>query len=301
VKLVLSIDGGGIRGILPATLLDVLQRSAHWPKFDMIAGTSTGGILACGLCSGVPAKQMLELYTTHGGEVFDRKLASGFVDPKYDSANLERLLKAVLGSRKLSQASPELLVPSYCVQYPSPVAVDGVPSGAGSWFFKSWDARGEAHSDFALWQVARATSAAPTYFPTASVAGYWFVDGGVFANNPALCALVDAMKLWPDDEIKLLSLGTGAKVTAIDGLDSQGWGIAQWATEITTLFMDGAADATSYHLNTLLGPRFLRCEIPLVGVADAFDDASALNITNLQALGVKFTSLNLARVVQFLS
>ena len=290
MRLVLSIDGGGIRGILPATLLKALQSSGGWPAFDMVAGTSTGGIIAIGIAAGVPVAKMLDLYVNHGGEVFDRDLASGIITPKYHADKLEGLLQSVLGAKWLSEASPEMLVPSYCVENP-----------VGSWFFKSWQARADRNFDFKLWQVARATSAAPTYFPTANVGGKWFVDGGVFANNPALCAWSDARKLWPNDEIKVLSLGTGAKTKEISGSDSAGWGIAQWVTDISSVFMDGAADATSYILSEILGPNLLRCEIPLSGVNDAFDDASVSNIANLQNLAAKFTLANLDKVKAFVT
>lgn len=301
MKLVLSIDGGGIRGILPGRLLQALQESSHYPTFDLIAGTSTGGIIACGLTTGIPAKTMVGLYTDSGGEVFHSNFAGGIFSPKYGADNLEKILQQILGQKKLSDAKPELLIPSYCIQFPNPIDTDGdgIAEGAGSWFFKSWDARGNPAFDLPLWKVARATSAAPTYFPTASFNGHWMVDGGVFANNPSDCAWAAASRLWPSEEIKVLSIGTGAKVEALDGPRSQNWGAAAWAPEIPAVFMDGGADKTSYIMRTLLGDRFLRCEIALMGVNDDFDDASFQNIANLNKLADKFVSDNLPRVIEF--
>jgi hypothetical protein len=278
-----------------------MQEGGCYPKWDMIAGNSTGGIIACGLVSGISAKTMVSLYSDHGGEVFQARPLGGVLFPKYSADALEGFLKSTLGTKTLKDASPELLVPSYCVQLGFPWEIDGIPTSAASWFFKSWNAKSGKSHDVPLWQVARATSAAPTYFPTAQLDLGWFVDGGVFANNPALCAYADAAKLWPGEEIKILSIGTGAKITALDGQASSGWGAIAWAADIASVFMDGAADATTYVLCTILGPNLLRCEIPLTGVSDAFDDASPLNIANLETLADKFISENLSRIKAFVA
>jgi hypothetical protein len=278
-----------------------MQEGGCYPKFDMIAGNSTGGIIACGLVSSISAKEMVSLYSDHGADVFQSRPLGGVLFPKYSADVLENFLKSTLGDRKLSDSNPELLVPSYCVQLGFPWNIDGVPTATAWWFFKSWEAKSGKTHDTLLWQIARATSAAPTYFPTAKLDLGWFVDGGIFANNPALCAYADAMNLWPDDEIKILSIGTGAKVTALNGAASTGWGAIAWAQEIAPVFMDGAADSTSYILNTILDKNHLRCEIQLTGVSDAFDDAGPENISNLEALAEKFVGENLPRIKTFLS
>jgi patatin-like phospholipase/acyl hydrolase len=303
VKLVVSVDGGGIRGILPARLIQAIQEAGAWREPDLIAGTSTGGIIACGLVTGVPAETMAGLYIQHGTAVFDANFGDGVFSPKYSAGNLEKLLQQILGTAKLSDARLELLVPAYCVQLPTlqDTDGDGIPEGTASWFFKSWEARTAPEKDQPLWAVARATSAAPTYFPTALTGGNWMVDGGVFANNPADCAWAAASRLWPGEEIKVLSIGTGSKIVSFDGARTQNWGAAQWAPDISSVFMDGAADKTSYIMKTILGGNFLRCETALVGVSDAFDDASAQNIANLNALADKFIAQNLAAVTKFLA
>jgi uncharacterized protein len=302
VKLILAIDGGGIRGILPGRLIQAMQEGGCYPQFDLISGTSTGGIIACGLVSGITAKTMVELYTDHGNEVFDRGLASGLLTPKYSAGKLETLLQSTLGTKKLSEVSPELLIPSYCIQLPVPQDTygNGVLEGAKPWFFNGRAARENTIYDFSLWQVARATSAAPTYFPPASINNHWMVDGGVFANNPGMCALAYAMSVWPGETFKILSIGTGSKIAGLSGSSAQHWGVAQWAPEIASIFMDGAADAISYQLEMLLGANFLRCETQLVGVNDAFDDASVGNIANLGTLAGKFIAENTPRIETFL-
>jgi uncharacterized protein len=151
----------------------------------------------------------------------------GLSNPDYDPSPLERILGAELGDTWLSESlGAELMVPSYAIQLPFQIPGNGlgllVPRAP--YFFKSWKAKGTtldlgdkpAELDFRLSDIARATSAAPTYFPPALVqnrAGQSFgmIDGGVFANNPAMCALVSAYKVFPHAKgFMLVSLGTGS-------------------------------------------------------------------------------------------
>ncbi len=250
---ILSIDGGGIRGILPARVLqhiEVQTGKKIAELFDLIAGTSTGGILGCGLFKGKSAKDLGDLYAQRGGEIFAHSLwrtvrtVGGVEGPRYDAASLETILGNVLGGARLSDApiGAELLVPTYVIQLPKPIVVDNVPTTRTPMLFKTWKARGVGLAagetkemfDFALRDVARATSAAPTYFAPAQYknkAGdtYASVDGGLFANNPALCALVAAYKLYGDDRrYVLVSLGTGSLERPIPYDQAKGWGDLHW-------------------------------------------------------------------------
>src|SRR5215210_8012270 len=161
---VLAIDGGGIRGLIPALVLTELERRSGrqiFEMFDLIAGTSTGGILACALCAPdpLPASEVVGLYEEEGPNIFDRSLfqrirtAEGLLDEKYDDAALERALDRFLGHKRLSEARPDLLVPAYDTALPGP------------YLFKTSKARETPDTDdFPLSVVAHATSAAPTYF-----------------------------------------------------------------------------------------------------------------------------------------
>src|SRR3954452_22157774 len=159
---VLSIDGGGIRGLIPAIVLAEIERRAGrrvWEMFDLIAGTSTGGILACALCAPdpLPAEKLVALYEEEGPAIFDRSVwqrirsAEGLLDEKYDASALDRALERFLSDKRLAESKPDLLVPAYNLGDPGP------------YFFKTRKAREEGE-DFSLAQVARATAAAPTYF-----------------------------------------------------------------------------------------------------------------------------------------
>jgi hypothetical protein len=325
---ILSIDGGGIRGILPARVLQALERLAGKPvteMFDLIAGTSTGGIIGCGLVAGVPIGQLADLYVQHGGEIFDRSLwrtvttLNNLSGPKYSADRLEELLKQQLGDTlMLSQVSkppmPELLVPAYCIQLPKPVSLDGsdVLSMRTPYFFKSWKAsgrcldKGDAPSacDFPLWQVARATSAAPTYFPPASIRNadnepFAMVDGGVFANNPAMCALASAQKLFDADEAIVVSLGTGSLERPIKADAAAEWGEVAWLHPLLSIFMDGNADTVCYQLSQLPQVRDFRFEISTgtdsskpETVNEDFDDARVDNINRLEALAQKMLKVH---------
>ena len=174
------------------------------------------------------------------------------------------------------------------------------------YFFKSWKARipGMDHqpdetpqqNDFVLRSIARATSAAPTYFPPALIANargeqYGMIDGGVFANNPSMCALVSAYKLWPEAEDHIVvSLGTGSLERPIPYNQAKDWGLVHWARPILNVLMDGNADTTCYQLDQVLGEAHYRFDISLGedpkqdpnAVNEDFDDASPDNIRRIE-------------------
>lgn len=316
IRHILSVDGGGIRGLLPALLLDSVEQKTGSPcskLFDMVSGTSTGGIIAAGLFHGCSARTMVQLYLQHGGKIFERtlwsKLRTGFGAwaPKYDPAELEYQLESVLGITRLSYpyAKTELVIPTYCIRLPGPSDIDGdgVKECASSMVFRSTEARKNPTYDFELAQICRATSAAPTFFPAAHIVSqagdkYVCIDGGVYANNPAALAYVSASRLWPQDDIRVISLGTGSAVRAIPG--SGNFGALQWAPHIMGPAMDGVADSVSSGMREHIGSRFTRCEIAMTNVHEAFDDASPDNIKLLTNLAQMFATSFTAKVVKAL-
>ena len=176
---ILSIDGGGIRGIIPTMVLQALLGATKaQDAFHIIAGTSTGGIIASGLSKPNPLglDQILKLYVDHGSGIFDKgseNLFHSIAGPRYKPDELESQLQAELGDTYLSEVKDtELLVPSYAIGLPEP---DAYGNTAAPLFFRSWQARGVLPGgkaadryDFKLADIARATSAAPTYFPPAA-------------------------------------------------------------------------------------------------------------------------------------
>jgi patatin-like phospholipase/acyl hydrolase len=279
---VLSIDGGGIRGLIPALVLtEVEQRSGKqvWELFDLIAGTSTGGILACALCAPdpLPAEQLVALYEEEGPTIFDRSLwqrirsAGGLLDEKYDAGALDRALERFLSDKRLAETKPDLLVPAYNMGDPGP------------YFFKSRKARDEGE-DFPLSEVARATSAAPTYFQAADVRGQALVDGGVFAANPAMCAFAEVMRFQPSADVFLLSLGTGQRTRKRSFDQIENWGLIEWAKPILDVVFDGVSDAVDYQLQHALDEgHYWRLQVELDRASDDLDDAGAENLRELRA------------------
>jgi patatin-like phospholipase/acyl hydrolase len=296
---VLSIDGGGIRGVIPATILAEIESRTHARTaelFDLIAGTSTGGILALGLVK--PSKddgsrpqygadELVELYAKEGKRIFDRSLWHHFValdnllDEKYEANGLEAVLKEYFGDVLLSKAVTETLVTSYELETREP------------WFFARHKARSIPGYDFPMRFVARATSAAPTYFEpeklTATKPPGGLVDGGVFANNPAMCAYVETKQLRPDvDEVLVVSLGTGQHTRPIHFDDARNWGLALWAKPILNVVFDGVSDTVDHQMKILCrdsdegDPRYYRFQTELDVGSDDMDNATATNIAILK-------------------
>jgi hypothetical protein len=285
---VLAIDGGGIRGLIPALVLTEIERRSQrrvFELFDLIAGTSTGGILACALCAPdpLPALEVVKLYEEEGPEIFSIALAQrirsagGLLDEKYDSAALDRALERFLADKRLSEAQPNLIVPAYDTAEPGP------------YFFKSRKARETPETDdFSLSLVARATSAAPTYFEPLEAGPRSLVDGGVFAVNPAMSAFAEVARHDPEaqSEVVLLSLGTGQRTRKRPFDEVKDWGLVEWARPILDVVFDGISDAVDYQLRHALPDNaYWRLQTELVGASDDLDDASADNLTALRSLG----------------
>jgi len=298
---ILSIDGGGIRGIIPAAVLAELERQSGkrtHQLFDMIAGTSTGGILSLALAipgaDGVArwqAREIVDLYIEHGPEIFNRSLlhriraVGSILDEKYPDTGLESVLKRYFGETLLSQALVEVLVTAYELE------------GREPFFFKRRKATASAEDDFQMWQVARATAAAPTYFEplkleTAAISRYYaLVDGGVYANNPAMCAYADARRFEGDTDVVLVSLGTGQLERPIRYDDAKDWGMLEWARPILDVVFDGVADTTDYELRQLMEDgRYFRLQTTLAAGNDEMDDASPDNMRALLLRGEDLVS-----------
>ena len=263
---ILSIDGGGIRGIIPTMVLQaILGKTKAQDAFHIIAGTSTGGIIASALAKPTPVglDEVLSLYCDHGDEIFDQaseNRAHLIAGPRYSPDALESQLKAKLGDTYLSEVQgTELLVPSYAIRLPEP---DVSGSTMAPMFFRSWEARGirigtrPDKYNFKLAEIARATSAAPTYFPPATIhnrAGQAFtmVDGGMFANNPTICAMVEAYRLYQSPDFFIVSLGTGSVPAQIDANAASGWGDIAWALPSISIFQDGNSQTVAFEVQQL--------------------------------------------------
>jgi uncharacterized protein len=287
---ILSIDGGGIRGIIPALVLAEIERRTERPaaaSFDLIAGTSTGGILACALAKpdALPAAELVALYEREGPKIFSRDIwqqihsVGGLADEKYDDEGLEEALGQYLGEARLRDTVTDILIPSYDTERRRPE------------FFKSARAREDPSRDFSLRAVARATSSAPTYFEPALLGDRPLIDGGVFAVNPGMCAVAEVMRYSPGAEIVLVSLGTGQLTRPFPYDDVKDWGLLEWARPVIDIVFDGASDVVDYQLEQLLGQdHFFRFQTELTTASDDLDDAGEENLRALRLTGERLIS-----------
>lgn len=311
---ILSIDGGGIRGILPGQILVVLEKKLQQKTgnanvrladyFDLLAGTSTGGILTClYLCPdannpGRPrftAKEAVDLYLLKGGDIFKSNLphkilsAGGMADEKYSAKPMEECLQTYFGETRLSQLLKPCFITSYNIFQRT------------TNFFTQHDAVTKEGYDFLLREVARATSAAPTYFEPAlvhSISGvsYPLVDGGIFANNPAMCAYVEAQDLFYGSEknaipeMFVLSIGTGSIKKQYEYKKAKNWGALGWVQPLIDMMMSGVSDTVDYQLKKLFEAQgkshnYIRI-MPEMGTAThEMDDASPENLIALKEAG----------------
>jgi patatin-like phospholipase/acyl hydrolase len=291
---VLSIDGGGIRGLIPALVLAEVERRTGRriaSMVDLVAGTSTGGILACGLTrpgpDGAPlysAEELADIYVEEGPKIFHRSLlkrifsVEGLADERYDDDGLNDALERYLGDERLSAAVTDVFITAYDIK------------DRFAFFFRSARARNDPTYDFPLVQVARATGAAPSYFEPAEVtdvAGartYPLIDGGIYAVNPAMCAYADVVASGQEGELELLlSLGTGEHTRSYSFDEVRWWGQLAWARPLLDMVFDGVADTIQFEAGTLMGERYVRLQTVLDKASDDFDDASEDNLAALRA------------------
>ena len=314
LKRILSIDGGGIKGIIPGTILVALEeklknktgnpdvRIADY--FDIIAGTSTGGILSCMYLTpnedGRPkftAEEILNLYLKKGNKIFDipfffkLKNFGGILDEKYPSKSIEELLESYLGDTKLS----DLLKPSLITSYDM--------HSRKSVFFRQQNAIKNKEDDFLLRDVARSTSAAPTYFELAhisSLAGkmYPLIDGGLVANNPALCAYSEARKIFSSKSEKIIasdmvifSIGTGVSKEHYEYKDVKDWGMVQWIKPLLDVLFSAGSETINFQLEQIfdandVSNQYIRIQSELPDyVSTDMDNVTEENLKALHGFG----------------
>lgn len=272
---ILSLDGGGIRGLYTAVLLQRLARAV--PGFiqgaDLLAGTSTGGLIALGLASGLRPADLVRLYRTKAGKIFDDSWLDDLMDlgrlrgAEYDNKNLKDVLQRLLGPRKkLKHLTKRVVIATFDLDN------QGESGKVRMWkpkFFHNFPGP-DSDGDELVVDVAMRTSAAPTYFP--SYQGY--VDGGVVANNPSMAALAQAIDADTGgqqlEQVRLFSMGTGLNPTYVEG-DRLDWGMAQWVGPLVQLMIDGVMGVADYQCTRLLGKRYHRLA-PLLPKPIAMDD-----------------------------
>jgi predicted acylesterase/phospholipase RssA len=298
---VLSLDGGGIRGIIPAMLLKEIETRIGMPissAFDEIVGTSTGGIIALGLSAGRPdgtaifnVDDLLELYETKGNVIFKSSLfRKGIFRSRYNHDGLERLLLEKFGNLTLSDTRTNVAITSYDMERAIPH------------IFSSALARANDNDNFLMRDAARATSAAPTYFAPAQIYSVadtervfplHLIDGGVIANNPALLGYSIAHTDFPDaDEFIVVSIGTGDSRKSLQRNSIGDGGALFWASPIINLMMSGVSYMNDKMMQLLypethgsIPNKYYRFQIPLTPELEPMDETSRPHIASLKNLG----------------
>lgn len=321
-KSILSIDGGGVRGIVAAQILMTLEhklqartgdpesRLANY--FDLIAGTGTGAILACAYLSPVKphirtprfnAGQIVDFYMKYASGIFNESLdhkivtLGGLLNEKYPADELEKIFNGYFEDLRLSHLLKPCLITAYDI------------SKRKTHFFTNTFADKPA-LDFYVRDVARAATALPTFFECKEIeslsgVGYPLIDGSVFANNPALCALTESLKLFFEDDrrttpisqenILVLSLGTGLPKKEYAYEDAKNWGLASWTKPLLDIVATANAETVDYHLRQLYvrmnkNEQYLRINPELPPDVDHdIDNASAENLRALKELGIVLT------------
>jgi predicted acylesterase/phospholipase RssA len=277
---ILALDGGGVRGIFSVALLAGLEQDLGRPVvscFDLVVGTSTGGIIAAALGAGMSAEAMVDLYASKMTSIFPgphrlRDLRR-LLRPKYGATGLERVLREVLGDRLLGESRVPLVIPSFDL-------------GENTVYLFKTPHHPRLKRDWRvpLWQVAMATSAAPTYFPAFCLPGdsVRLVDGGVWANNPAMVGVTEAVSMFgqPLDTVRVLNIGTTSDTrTRRRGLDHGG--LAQWfrSPRVTDVLLRGQSIGAFTQVLHLLGKdRAYRLDASAPGGLVGLDRADARDL-----------------------
>jgi patatin-like phospholipase/acyl hydrolase len=308
---ILSVDGGGIRGIIPSVMLVALQQRLPAPLsdyFDVIAGTSTGGLIAAGLCApdakGAPrysVEDVLGFYTGDCREIFHRsplwevESLDGMSLPKYPADGMEGFLLERFGDLELKDAVRLLVLVTYDLAKRRPMV------------FSSARAKEDPSRNFLMRDACRATSAAPTFFPPAFVASLGgenreFVDGGVCANDPTLPAFVEADLQFPDRPVLIVSLGTGRLNQPLEGAGTRNWGAAQWALHILDVLTNGQSGMSEACLEHLMATReragssYLRLQPEVPPGLGRMDDTSDENLRGLQEVTRRYCAEQSSRL-----
>lgn len=248
---ILTIDGGGIKGVFAASFLAEIEDTLGQPLvdyFDLIAGTSTGGIIALGLGLGLSARDIVGFYEQRGPQIFGGgrwKTVRRLTKAKYDPQPLLTALRDVFGDRLLGESMTRLVIPSLNLE-----------TGEVHIFKTAHVDRFVRDYKEKVVDVAMATAAAPTYFPTHKLeSGVPLVDGGIWANNPMGPAAVEAIGTlgWERGHVRLLGVGCTESPTTMRDRSRRGHGMNYWALRLAETFMAGQSSSSVGTAKHLLG------------------------------------------------
>lgn len=296
MKYILSLDGGGSRGVIAHTFLQDLEKMLLEEKkvkitdiFDMYVGSSAGGIMALMFGSGKcltkcgPILTHRNLCEMMNKSLWDKVLPIQ-TEPKYDGKGMKKTIESAMDDIKLSDCPK----PTHVITYQ-------LTTGKPRIFSSTTD-------NISIRRLALMTSAAPTYFPCIrdDSDDSWFVDGAMAANNPSLIGYTKALKQWPGEEIRILSVGTGYKKLSINGEYASQWGAFRWlASSIVDITIAAPAQLTHSLCKDLLPKGYLRINSPLGDIPDEFDNTKKASYHKYIALGHRWFDHNRDRLREF--
>ena len=278
---ILSLDGGGLMGAFSASVLATWERTTGKrlvDHFDLITGTSTGGIIAIGLAMGASAQDILKFYEDHGATIFPRSKGVGgwlktslinIFRPKYSPEPLRKAVASVVGDKPLKESLTRLAIPAYDA------------SLGRIYVFKTpHDPQRAQDADALALDVALATSAAPTYYPAHELPDHRgvFIDGGLWATCPAMVGIVEAVAFCGVklEDIRVLSISTTNYPFRIAEKVQLG-GLRHWAKKVIETFMFGQAQGAVAQARCLLQDRFHRIDYITEPRIYKMDDAKAVH------------------------
>jgi patatin-like phospholipase/acyl hydrolase len=266
---ILCLDGGGIRGVFSAYILMKIEQDMKRPireLFDMSAGTSTGSILASAVVLGKSMTEMVEFYQSCGKRVFDRKSMLGIFNSLYDNVSLKKILRQEYGEVTLGDIKYPLIIPS----------VD-ISTGSIHVFRSKYEPKFNLNEHVKVYDAVVSSCSAPIFFPPYLIQdNYLAADGGLWANNPSLVCLTDAIHHFEKgiDETKILSIGTGnQKITFNRKSRDNLWGLSKWiriklspfkiTPKLIDLALNLSSESISYHCQILCKENYLRINTDL--------------------------------------
>ena len=276
-KYILSIDGGGVRTIASIIFLQKLEATLQIPlseKFDFFIGTSAGSISSLGLSiNKISASYLMNIWAkenlvkTMTNSSWETSLGIMQINPKYTNEGKREVLKEFFLDKKLGDAHKPVAVTSYDIEKRLPVLLTSY-----------------GDPDVSVVDSGDATSAAPVYYPTAQVGDRFLIDGGIVANHPVLHGYVEAKKLYPENDLVVLSVGTGLNKRPLKGQDSKKWGLIGWMMhDLFGLMVESSMDHEL--AEELIGKNYLRINSPLGRVNRRLDDNSDSNIERIISMG----------------
>jgi len=298
-KRILCIDGGGIKGLFPASFLERIEKEMELPLcnyFDMIAGTSTGAIIAAALALGIPAAEICNMYRIYAKDIFPQynflknvlNIFKKINGSQYSNKPLGDALINVFGEKRLGDCKTRLLIPSF-----------NLTLGTAQVFKTSHAPDLRIDYQKKIVDVLLATSAAPTYLPPYITNTGTYIDGGIGANNPSILAVTEGISRceWKKEEIFLLSLGcTHDFCGSTNGHERMGFINID---KLINTFMEAESQYSKNMTHIILGKdNYLRINPMVAERRVALDNSSSNALKYLSSLGAHEAQLHLDQIIK---